>query len=92
MRSLRRAQGRRWTRTACLAVVALALSVTSRAQEAKPPADPPQGFGAVSKGGEGGRAITVTTLNDNGPGSLRAALTARGPRVVRFAVEGTIEL
>lgn len=36
--------------------------------------------------------ITVANLSDRGPGSLREALSARGPRVVRFAVEGTIEL
>ena len=54
--------------------------------------DRPEGCGAVSKGGEGGRVITVTTLADDGPGSLREALSAKGPRIVRFAVEGTIEL
>ncbi|MDH7568395.1 MAG: hypothetical protein QHJ73_02245 [Armatimonadota bacterium] len=34
----------------------------------------------------------VTTLADSGPGSLREALEASGPRVIRFAVEGTIPL
>lgn len=54
--------------------------------------DPPEGFGANARGGEGGRTITVTTLADSGPGSLREALAAQGPRTVRFAVEGPIEL
>jgi pectate lyase len=54
--------------------------------------DPPEGFGAITKGGEGGRVITVTTLADSGPGSLREALSTQGPRVIQFAVEGTIEL
>ncbi|HUU09649.1 MAG TPA: hypothetical protein VM431_03825 [Phycisphaerae bacterium] len=71
-------------------VLAIALAATAAAHAQ--PADPPEGFGAVAKGGEGGRVITVTTLNDNGPGSLRDALDAQGPRVIRFAVEGTIEL
>ena len=36
--------------------------------------------------------IEVTTLDDSGPGSLRAALDAREPRTVIFRVSGTIEL
>jgi len=52
----------------------------------------PEGFGALTRGGEGGRVLTVTTLADSGPGSLRAALAAQGPRIIQFAVEGTIEL
>jgi pectate lyase len=51
-----------------------------------------EGFGANTMGGRGGRVITVTNLNDNGPGSLREALSTRGPRIIRFAVEGAIEL
>ena len=62
------------------------------AEEAAPPDDPPEGFGAKSKGGEGGRVITVTTLADSGPGSLREALAFQGPRIIRFAVQGTIYL
>ncbi|UCF16891.1 MAG: hypothetical protein JSW59_05415, partial [Phycisphaerales bacterium] len=51
-----------------------------------------EGFGAGAAGGRGGRVITVTNLNDSGPDSLREALSARGPRIIRFAVEGVIEL
>ena len=36
--------------------------------------------------------LRVTNLNDSGDGSLRAALTARGPRVVIFETSGTIVL
>jgi pectate lyase len=50
-----------------------------------------EGFGAKAVGGRGGKVIEVTNLNDSGPGSLRAALTASGPRVVVFRVGGTIE-
>lgn len=48
------------------------------------------GFGAQATGGRGGRVITVTNLNANGPGSLQAALDEQGPRTVVFAVSGLI--
>ena len=51
-----------------------------------------QGFGATTPGGRGGRVIEVTTLADSGPGSLRAALEAEGPRIVVFRTGGTITL
>ncbi len=51
-----------------------------------------EGFGANSIGGRGGRVIEVTNLNDSGPGSLRAALEASGPRIVVFRTGGTITL
>jgi pectate lyase len=51
-----------------------------------------EGAGAYSLGGRGGRVFHVTSLNDSGPGSLRAAVDARGPRIVVFDVGGTIRL
>lgn len=51
-----------------------------------------EGHGAQSVGGRGGRVIEVTNLNDSGPGSLRAALEAEGPRIVVFRVAGIIRL
>ncbi|MGH7128718.1 MAG: pectate lyase family protein, partial [Planctomycetaceae bacterium] len=51
-----------------------------------------EGFGSQTPGGRGGRIIEVTNLGDDGPGSLRAALSAEGPRIVVFRVAGTIEL
>jgi hypothetical protein len=50
-----------------------------------------EGFGATTPGGRGGRVLRVTTLADSGPGSLRAALETRGPRIVVFAVSGVID-
>jgi Pectate lyase len=51
-----------------------------------------EGFGANTVGGRGGKVIEVSNLNDSGAGSLRAALTASGPRIVVFRTGGSITL
>jgi hypothetical protein len=51
-----------------------------------------EGFGTQTPGGRGGRVIVVTTLASDGPGSLREALLADGPRIVVFRVSGVIDL
>ncbi len=59
----------------------------------RPPAFPgAEGFGKFAIGGRGGKVLAVTNLNDNGPGSFRAACEAEGPRIVVFRVSGTIPL
>ena len=57
----------------------------------EPLAAPLPGWTAT-KGGDGGRVLRVTTLAPEGPGSLRAALQAEGPRTVVFAVARVIDL
>jgi len=51
-----------------------------------------EGFGAYALGGRGGKVIFVDNLNNDGPGSLRAAIENPEPRIVIFQISGTIEL
>ena len=82
-------------------VMALTVAVSpaeaafQRSTKASPQADARigvAGYGAHTRGGAGGRIIRVTTRRDSGRGSLRAAVEAKGRRIVRFGVAGTITL
>ncbi len=51
-----------------------------------------EGFGTDTRAGRGGRIFIVSNLNAEGPGSLKEALEAKGPRTVLFEVGGMIDL
>ena len=50
------------------------------------------GWGAATPGGRGGKIVRVTNLDADGPGSFKAALEAKGPRIVVFEVGGVIDM
>jgi pectate lyase len=79
------------TKLACAAVIALGCAV-AMTQSGLPAFPGAEGFGSTAPGGRGGKIYEVTSLDDHGPGSLREAVEAAGPRIVVFRVSGTIPL
>jgi hypothetical protein len=76
-----------------LIVSLLVITSSSFSQKSKLPAFPgAEGYGAYTPGGRGGKVYVVTSLNDAGPGTLREACEAEGPRIVVFNVSGVIDL
>lgn len=63
-----------------------------KAQVIEAPWMGPTGWAKNVKGGQSGEIIRVTTLANDGPGSLREAISAEGPRIIVFEVGGVIDL
>ena len=75
-----------------LACVLLCFSVQAATPDPQLAFNGAEGAGRFAAGGRGGQVIRVTNLDDDGPGSLRAAIVSKGPRIITFDVAGTIRL
>lgn len=79
-----------------IALAAFSLSfvfaAVAQAEERLPAFPGALGWAANTPGGRGGQIIKVTSLAKQGPGTLREAVDAKGPRIIVFEVAGTIDL
>lgn len=74
-------------------VAVVTISFTVCLVTAQPLAFPDaEGWAAESAGGRGGAIHIVSTLDKDGPGSLKEAIEAEGPRTIVFDVGGVIDL
>ena len=75
------------------ALLLLWLTILAAPVHAEPPAFPgAAGWAEETGGGRGGQIIRVTNLKADGPGSFKAAVETKGPRIIVFEVGGVIDL
>lgn len=85
--------GNNWTHWCRRGWAAAGLAAGLAAGAAVPVFPGAVGFGTDTPAGRGGQVYRVTTLEDSGPGSLRAGVEEReGPRTIVFDVGGVIRL
>jgi pectate lyase len=73
----------------CLILISAPLLAQNMPKSAFPGA---VGWASQTPGGREGQILRVTNLNADGPGSLKAAIETKGPRIVVFEVAGQIDL
>ena len=72
--------------------VGLVCAISLTSQSSAMPSRPTAGSDTLGGLVRGASILTVTSLDDAGPGSLREALSHPGPRVIVFAVGGIVRL
>ena len=77
---------------ACILFFLSVAAVFSASAHALPVIPGASGFGIETPAGRGGRIFVVSSLADNGPGTLRECVSASGPRICVFEVSGVIRL
>lgn len=92
MKDLQPTSTPRVVRRLCGGIAGIVLGAVSLWPAASGAAEKWPGFGSDTPGGRGGQILRVTNLNAEGPGSLRAAIEAEGPRIIVFDVGGVLDL
>jgi hypothetical protein len=80
------------TKNAGMLLVAVSLTLASAASVGLDGFPGAEGFGRHVTGGRGGRILFVDNVNDDGPGSFRAAAEASGRRIIIFRTGGLVTL
>jgi len=99
MKCCRRSTGLLVALLACIGLAGAASPAESAQEKPLPIIPGAAGFGIQTPAGSGRHlpvpnttVYKVTNLSDSGPGSFRAAVEAKGPRVVVFEVSGYVDL